>query len=219
MIQPQIDDTLKDLALQAQKSPPMSPQRQRCLQRLIFEIQRSGKLGHPSRGNYPPDSYTELYNEALQRTQIKICTHIDRYNPEHPVMAWVNDMLKYAFIDVERERYRQGVKYIPDHLKNEKLFKSLEDLDQPLAESSEDAVTANEIRDLLEQDPDQKFQNTRMQKRPEITFQVVALARFVEGLTWSQLGDRLNISLHSLHSFFNRSLQQLRPYFLHTLTP
>ena len=219
MIQHQIDDTLQQLAVQAQESPPMSPQRQRCIQRLLMAIHRSGKLGHPGAGKYPKDSYDELYNEALQRTQIKVHKNIERYNPEHPVMAWVNGMLKYAFIDVERERYRHGMKNIPGHLKNEKLIRSLEDLKNPPENPLDDAATANEIRELLEQDPDQKFQNIRMQKRPEITFQLVALARFVEGLTWSQLGDRLNISLHSLHSFFNRSLKDLRPYFLIYLTP
>ncbi|WP_299488189.1 hypothetical protein [Acaryochloris sp. IP29b_bin.137] len=214
------DETLQQLAIQAQKSPPQSPERHQCLQQLVSDILHSGKLGHPAIGNYPREVYEELYNEALQRTLIKVCTKIDQYNCAHPVMAWVNHSLKYTFIDVEQSRYRHGMTYIAGSMKNQILGCSLDDLDHPPpTPNRDDQSDADRLRQFLVEDPEGCLRKVYVRNRPEITFQRVAIAIYVEDQSWTQLSESLDISLPTLHSFFNRNLQKLKPYFKKYILP
>jgi hypothetical protein len=97
------DERLQQLAREAKQQPPLSHQRQLLLNRLVNKILQSDRLSHPQRGSWPPSLYEDLYNEAMQKTLLEICQKIDNYNPEHPVMAWVNYLLKKRFSDVVKK--------------------------------------------------------------------------------------------------------------------
>jgi hypothetical protein len=79
---------LRQLAQEAQRHPHESVPRQLALNKLVNEILKSDRLGHPQRGLWSPSVYEYLYNKALQKTLLEVCRKNDNYHPEHPVMAW-----------------------------------------------------------------------------------------------------------------------------------
>jgi DNA-directed RNA polymerase specialized sigma24 family protein len=207
------DQLLQRLAEEAQQHPPQSPQRQRALQKLISEILQSNRLRHPQRDSWLLNLYEDLYNEALQKTLLEICQKIDHYNSEHRVMAWVNFLLKNRFIDVVNDYKKQGITYIPKSEKEQiTCFLFLDDLEQCIP--VEDTRFDDELlRQFLEDDPENLLKNERLRNNSEVTFQYLALAKFVEDKTWTEIAAKLGISVQTLCSFFNRRLQKLMPYF------
>ncbi len=89
----EIDQCLKQLAMEAQRHPPKSRQRQRALAKLVSAIERSGKLAHPY-PSYFRGSYKEIYAEAQQRLFCHICEKIDDYDSQREVLQWANFLLK-----------------------------------------------------------------------------------------------------------------------------
>lgn len=80
----ELDKQLKLLALEAQRHPRKSPQRQRALARLLSAINQSGKLTRPYRGQFQ-GFYQDIYAEAQQRLFFYICERIDDYDPQREV--------------------------------------------------------------------------------------------------------------------------------------
>lgn len=206
------DGTLEMLAIAAQQHPPRSLERQLALNQLVNQVLTSGQLSHPQRGLWPMDLYEDLYNEALQRTLFRICHKIDAYNPIHPVMAWVNFLIKASFMDVANDYKRGGVTYIPRTERGRTFsIPSLDTLDQHLS-VEEPLSDARILKQLLEEDPDNVFKKS-IRDHPEATFQCLAKAIYLEDKTWAEVSDDLDISIKTLHSFFARQLQALKPYF------
>ncbi|MBW4468321.1 MAG: hypothetical protein KME07_23075 [Pegethrix bostrychoides GSE-TBD4-15B] len=213
----QWDAELAAQVAKLQAYPARSPERQQLLNHLVGGILQSGRLGHPQQSAYPPSLYRDLYNEALQKTLIEICQKIEQYNPAHPVMAWVNFRLNYQFIEVVKDYQKQGMTQMP---KTESRFPmrlpSLEDL--PLA-SSVPEHTDLQIQQFLQQDPAGKLQKQRLRERPDVTFQALAIAKYIEGKAWPEIAQELEVSAQTLCSFFNRQLKDLVPYFRQYLDP
>jgi DNA-directed RNA polymerase specialized sigma24 family protein len=207
------NELLQQLAKEAQQHPPLSSQRQLALSKLVNEILRSHQLVRPQKGRWQPNLYEDFYNEALQKTMLEVCQKIDNYNSSHPVMAWVNFLFKNYFIKVVKERDKQGITYIPDiEKKQTTCILSLDDLERylPIEEASENTQL---LRQFLQNDPENLLSKERLRERPEITFQFLAIAKFVEDRTWDEIATTLGISIQTLCSFFDRRLQKLMPYF------
>jgi DNA-directed RNA polymerase specialized sigma24 family protein len=208
-----VDQQLQQQVAEACTYPLLSLQRQKLLNRIIQTIYRSGRLGHPQRHQWPQNLYEDLYNEALQKTLIEICQKLDQYNPEHPVMAWVNFRLNYQFIEVVRDYQKQGVTQMPKAGGPIPVrLPSLEALPL-LAAQATDESSELQMRQFLQQDPEGLLQKQRLRERPEITFQELAIAKFTEGKSWTEIAKTLDISAQTLCSFFNRQLKILTPYF------
>lgn len=192
--------------------PPLSPERQRSLNRLVNAILQSGKLGHPQRHLWPANLYEDLYHEALQKTLMEICQKIDQYNSEYPVMAWVNFRLNCQLIEVVKDYQKQGITHMPKTGIGAPIqLPSLEEL--LLNQTIEDEDETLRICQFLRQDPEGLLQKQRLRERPEITFQQLAIAKFIEGKSWPNIAANLGISPQTLCSFFNRQLKALIPYF------
>lgn len=212
------DQRLRQQAQEAQQSPPQSPQRQLALSRLIKDVLRSGKLGRPQHGAWASDFYEDLYHESLQRTLLNVCQKIDSYNPEHAVMAWVNFRLNYEIIEVINDFRKKGLTQLPATKQTNRFtyIPSLDTLDHLTA--IDETLSDNQLlHQFLEEDPENLMQK-RLRDRPDITFQYLALAKFVEDRTWLEISTCLEISVQTLCSFFNRQLKQLIPYFHKYLT-
>lgn len=205
------DEILFQLALTAQKHPPLSSQRQLALNRLVNRILKSSQLGHPQSGGYPPSFYEDIYNEALQKTLLQICQKIDNYNPINPVMAWVNFLLKMRFRDVVKDFKRKGITYIPSSEQTPSI-PSLHDLENKAFYIGLETETKL-LEDFLETDPEKLLQKEHIRGRSDITFQKIAQAKYIQDQTWENLATQYNISCQTLHSFFGRKLQKLIPYF------
>jgi hypothetical protein len=195
-----LDRLLQELALEAQKHPPQSPKRQVVLNRLWQEIWKSNRLGHPQQGKWEQSIYQDFRNEAIARTCLETCQKIDRYNPEHPVMAWVNFCLNIHFKRVAQEYYEHSSLPSLDDLK----------LDIPVDETLSEPQL---LRKFLQEDPEGLLQAERLRNRPDISFQFLALEKYVEDRTWKSMADEFDISVQTLCSFFDRRLQKLKPYF------
>lgn len=209
--QDNLDRYLQELAIAAQQQPP-SEQRI-SLNRLVQGILKSNRLGHPQRGQWAATIYEDIYYEALQKTLLEICQKIDRYNPEHPVMAWVNFYLNNHFIGVVKDYQRSGLTYVPRaNQVSTNCLPSWDDLDRyvPVQETLTDDQL---LRQFLVEDPENLLKAEVLRERPDVTFQYLALAKFVEDRTWTEIADNLGISIQTLCSFFNRRLQKLKPYF------
>jgi DNA-directed RNA polymerase specialized sigma24 family protein len=213
MVDIDFDRILQERAQAAQQHPAQSPARQKILNHLVSGIMQSQRLGHPQRGSWPPALYEDLYNEALQRTLLEICQKIENYNPQHPVMAWVNFLLGKYFIGVVNDYRRLGLTYLPtgDREQPQSLL-SLDDLDEdiPMTETLTDDRL---LRQFLDEDPEDLLKQEHLRDRPEVTFQRLAVAKFVKDRTWEEIAAELDISIQTLCSFFNRRLQKLTPYF------
>ncbi len=72
------------------------------LNRLIKKIQESGKLKSFVEWQNLPD-FEDIYHEAQGKTFTEICKNIYKYDPEHKVMAWVNKILEWRFLDLLRQ--------------------------------------------------------------------------------------------------------------------
>jgi DNA-directed RNA polymerase specialized sigma24 family protein len=206
--------SLQRLAEEAQQHPPLSSQRQLALNQLMNAIWRyKNRLFRPQKGSWTPNLYEDFYNEALQKTFFEICRRIDAYNSEHSVLAWVNFLIKNHFISVVNDRQRKGITYLPNSIKNQSsYFPSLDDLDRlPITDETHSDV--NLLRQFLKDDPENFMKEERLREKPEITFQYLALAKFVEDRTWEEISKNVGISIQTLCSFFNRRLHKLMPYF------
>ncbi len=204
MVAPPGDDfdrQLQKLAIEAQQHPPQSSQRLQTLNKLINEIWQSKQLGHPQSGLWLPNVYEDLYNEARQRTMLEICQNIDKYKPQYPVMAWVNSLLRYQFIAVVNDYNNNRIISLP----------SLDDLER-FASQEDPLDDALLVRRFLQDDPENLLQAESIRGRPDVTFKILAWARFVEDYSWDELSKNLGISPQTLCSFFNRNLRNLMPY-------
>lgn len=209
-----IDLRLQQQAEEIQKYLPQSPQRQLALNQFVNQILKSGRLGHPQRNLWPPPVYADLYNEALQKTLLEVCQKIDKYNPAHPVMAWVNFNLNHQFSDVVKDYRNLGMTSIPglDQMGQITCLPSLDDIN--VYAPAEDVFSEDRLlRQLLEEDPEDLLKRLYLRGRPEVTFQLLAIAKFIEGKTWVEIAANLEISVQTLCSFFNRQLNELMPYF------
>jgi hypothetical protein len=207
------DERLQQLAREAKQQPPLSPQRQLILNRLVNKILQSNRLSYPQRGLWPPSLYEDLHNEALQRTLLEICQKIDNYNPDHPVMAWVNYLLGMRFRDVVRRYLNQGITNVPQSTLNERVI-SLSELEYSLISEEQTMTDSQLLGRFLEDDPENILRNEHVRGHPQASFQYIAIARFVEEKTWEEISTELNdMSIQTLCSFFNRQLRKLMPYF------
>lgn len=206
------EEQLKQLAIEAQQHPPSSSQRQLALSKLVNKIWHSSNLGQPQKQMWFPSLYEDLYNEALQKTMLETCQKVDSYNPEYSVMAWVNFRLNKQFIDVVRDRYKQGVTYLSQAERKTFSFSSLDELERDLP-YEETMTQASLLRQFLEEDPENRLRTEYIEGWERVTFQFLALAKFVEDRTWTDIATDLGIPLQTLYSFFYRRLQKLMPYF------
>jgi hypothetical protein len=129
-------------------------------------------------------------------------------------MAWVNFRLNCHFIDVVNDYVKKGITHVPKSTKTEQVayLLSLDDLDYfvPFEETTSDEQN---LQKFLESDPENLLKKHRLRERPEITFQLLAIAKFVEEQTWLEIATNLDVSVQTLCSFFNRQLKELLPYF------
>lgn len=89
--------------------------------------------------------------------------------------------------------------------------------DQDVAASADQPPSLSEqIRQYIREDPCDRCQ-VHIQKRPDITFQAIALAR-IDGVAWRILADRWDLSISTLSNFYQHQLKQIAPYIRKDLT-
>jgi len=66
--------------------------------------------------------------------------------------------------------------------------------------------------DFIQKDPRDCFRQTHIEKHPEANFQAICIRRF-NGQSWKEMSTEWGISLATLSSFYQRSVDKLQPIF------
>lgn len=199
------DDSLKALALEAQRHPASSPLRRHALVQLVEAIRLAGRLAKPHRAKFAPQFYDLLYDDAVNQTLAYVCRRIDTYDPTRgqaqKFMNWVNFRLDRMVIECRRATSDFDTESLPN----------LNDLDALPQPESADSLT-DTVRDYIQSDPEGLFQQTHVRNRPDATFQAIALARF-SNESWEDISARLDVKIPTLSSFFQRCCQKFSAQF------
>lgn len=195
-----LDERLKQIATVAQHAPKGSRERSKALSLLLMEIERSGGLYCSGKDNYP----IEVYHEALQDLRLYIFRRIDDYDPTRAKMlTWLNKKLDFAFKDA-----------IARYLKRQQNQTPLEDGWHALAERSStgEPLLSVQVREIIEDDPDDVFKHRHVRGRPEVNFRAIAL-KTCRGYSRREIAAEWGLQEQTLYSFFARSCKSLRPLF------
>lgn len=210
-----LDQKLLKIVQAAQNNPQNSQGRRRALGELVRVLRSSGKLTRPRRGQFK-GFYNDIYEEALQRLFIHICEKIDAYNPERAsVLSWVNFLLGQRFF-IEASREFMATVYKGMDARTVKKV-SVADLDREIS-SSRGAQTqpflsdnvkdlSDNVKEYIQEDPDEVFQVTHVDGHPEASFQWIALQR-LDGYAWREISGKLNIPIATLSSFYQRCIKR-----------
>jgi RNA polymerase sigma factor (sigma-70 family) len=216
-------ELLQQLVSQAQSHPDRSTQRRIALTKLIGKIRQSQSLKRPdNRFNIP--NYQDVYDEALNDACMEICRRIDSYNPEYPVMAWVNNILNYRIQDVYNKYQKRGITNLPKNQKPRwrELDRPINTDDKGTSRNLEIANPAPEddesklIRDFITEDPDRVLATKHIKNLPEATFQKILLM-ICEDKTWKEIAEYFGTSISTASSFYRRTLDELLEYLQQSL--
>lgn len=202
------DRTLNQLAREAQQYPDRSYERRRILNKLMHKILHSGALVHPRNELLPAAVSEDLYREALNITLMEICKNFDKYESEKDILGWVNFVLNKRFIDCCR-KYLNTRRYVD---KNWSPL-DIDILEHRATESTDGLTQAEDLKQLIEEDPHKIFTKKYIKGNPKATFQFIVLARIWEGRKWKELSTELNVPSATLCEFFKKQLKELTPYF------
>ena len=207
-----IDQQLKQLAVEAQQHPPKTKQRQQALSKLLRAIQQSKMLMRPRRGDFQ-GFYEEIYAEAVQRLFFHICERIDDYDPQREVLQWANFLLnKRFFIEVSRN----FMPTVPKGVNQKEIIRlTIDDLDRdnPIeVKSQENNSIFQEVFHYLESDPEGIFRSTYIAKNPTANFQFLAI-KILSGYSWKEISAELGVKIPTLSSFYQRCLTKFAPKF------
>jgi hypothetical protein len=201
--------TLQQYVEEAQRFPHRSTQRQLALTHLTQGILKSNRLGRPRIAIWSASLYEDLYNDALNKTLLGICQNIERYNSQYPVMAWVNNNLKFTLMNVFNDYKKGGLTYVPKSIKVE--ISSPNNIEYCIC--VKEALTDDDqlFRQFLEEDPEGFLEEDKLREHPDVTFKILALAR-LDNNTWLNLEKNLGVSAQTLSSFFHRCLKKRMSY-------
>lgn len=199
----EIDELLKQLAIEAQQHPPGTLKRQRALGKLLHEIQKPGRLTRPQ-VLFKFEFYfsQEIYAVAKQRLFQSICEKIDNYKPNKgEVLAWAQFLLEKRCLDSSSE-------VIPVH----RLTIDDLEIDGMSELTTERDSDGREIRKYIEEDPEGIFREAHIRNNPQANFQFISL-RMIEGYNIREIADELNIPYQTLNSFYQRNSEKFKPIF------
>lgn len=211
-IMKEIDQQLKQFAIEAQRQPPKTKQRQQALAKLLSAMQQSGMLTRPYRG-YFQGFYEEIYAEALQRLFCHLCERIEEYDSQREVLQWANFLLKKRFFIEAARTIMPTVHKSANSRSTTRL--SIDDLDRnnPLEINPQLAPSlSQEVMEFIETDPDGFFKSTHVSNHPAANFQFLAM-KIIAGYSWKEISAELGIKIPTLSSFYQRCLTKFAPKF------
>jgi DNA-directed RNA polymerase specialized sigma24 family protein len=211
-------DELQQLITTAQAHPDRSPQRRIALSKLMTAIGKSDRITRQTNWATIPN-FKDIYDEALNETLIEICRRIDSYNPQYPVMAWVNNIFNYRFQDIYIKYRKKGVTNLPkqEQLKWSDLSQPTQSRDGKRQEVSSESVDSEDedfelFKDFIAADPDRVLVVEYIQGHPDATFKAILLM-ICDARSWTDISAHFGISISTLSSFYRRRVHKFLPYF------
>ena len=147
-----------------------------ALNKFVNAVVNSGRLSKQTQW-LGLANYEDYHNEALQLTFMEICSKIDEYNPQYPVMAWVNKIFHWRFIDVVNKERKKGITKIP---KGEKIspVMSLDDITKEIHQSNQ-LSQAEIIKEIINKDPEKYLIGEQLRGHPEANLKTILLFLFL----------------------------------------
>ncbi|WP_353928881.1 hypothetical protein WJM97_11080 [Okeanomitos corallinicola TIOX110] len=218
---------IDQIAQEAKKAAPDSNQRRLALNLLVEAIQISDKIHNLNNVSFllPPSLDGKyIYNEAIQETLLYVCLNIHKYDPSRAhLMTWVNFLLCKKISDVRDKYKKRGITKLPkiskkitDDKHSRIKIVSLDNAETLEIPWQKEAAfsKSQQLRDLIESDPDSVFSNAHITGRPDVNFKVIALEKVWGDKTWEYLADKWQIdSIQTLCSFYNRCVKKFSSTF------
>ncbi len=215
---PERDDVLnfelQQLVNEAKRYPADSvnatdrAKRRIALNKLIGAIRCAGKLSQQSQWLGLPN-YEDYYNEALQHTFIEICQNIEQYNPQYPVMAWVNKIFGRRFYDVVKKDRKRGITLLPKNQETTQVL-SLDELNKDLPAENE-ISEQEQLKEIIENDPESFFKNEYIKEHPQASLKAILLL-VLEGKQWKEISEELGVPISTASSFYQRRMRKIITY-------
>jgi hypothetical protein len=204
-----IDDRLKQLAIAAKNHQPKTLGRQKAVTRLVMEIEKYKIINCPQNKNFSYAIYQEICAEAKQELMFRISREIHNYRPEKKVSQWVNFLIVKCFQETTPKVI--GRKDLPTvyYGDMELVFNQMEKQQV----EHESCPIAAALIEMIEEDPGDIFQNEVMKKHAHVNFKLLLVKRVIEDASLQQLSDELGVSISTLSSFYQRSLEKFTPRF------
>ncbi|MEM6755484.1 MAG: sigma-70 family RNA polymerase sigma factor [Cyanobacteria bacterium P01_C01_bin.38] len=179
-----------------------------ALNKFVNAVVNSGRVRRQTKWLRLPN-YEDYHNEALQLTLMEICSKIEEYNPEYPVIAWVNKIFQWRFIDIVNKERRRGITRIPRG-ENISPVLSLDDITKEIRQSNQLSQTEI-IKEVINKDPEKYLISQQLRGHPEANLKVILLYLF-EGKKWKEISQELNVPLSTLSSFYQRRMHKIIVY-------
>ncbi|BAY42120.1 hypothetical protein NIES2111_65160 (plasmid) [Nostoc sp. NIES-2111] len=189
-------------------NPTDRAKRRIALNKLINAIRCSGRLSKQTQWLESPN-YEDYYNEALQQTFIEICQKIEQYNPQYPVMAWVNTIFSRRFYDVAKKDQKKGITRLPKNSEISQVL-SLDELNKDLP--VDDEISEQEqLKEIIESDPQNFLSNEYIKGHPEASLKAILLL-VLEGKQWKEISEELGVPISTASSFYQRRMRKIIDY-------
>lgn len=190
------------------KSPTDRAKRRIALNKLINAIRGSGKLSKQVQWWESPN-YEDYYHEALQLTFIEICQKIEQYNPQYPVMTWVNIIFSRRISDVGKKDQKRGITQLPKHQKVTQVL-SLDEINKDFPVDNE-ISEQQQLKEIIENDPENVLKNDCIKDHPQANLQAILLL-VLNGKQWQEISEELKVPLSTASSFYQRRMRKIITY-------
>jgi hypothetical protein len=194
----ELDQQLRQLVEETCGHPQGSLARQKGLNRIIWQVQRSHKL---LRGVGVPD-----YEDALQQTWLYFCRNLceavtgDRYDPNRAsVTTWLNAYLKRRLQDLRQQAIQQKEMTIQSPLSDSHPLDFIENL----PDTCDSSPLLEDVRLWIQQEG-QKLRRIHLRDRPDVNCQVLLLRRLPPETPWKELSQEFGVAIPTLSSFYQR---------------
>jgi hypothetical protein len=200
----EIDDRLKQLAIAAQNHQAKTLERQKAVTKLVMDIEKYKIINCPQNTKFSSVIYQEICAEAKQELMFRISRQIHNYRPEKEVSQWVNFLMQKCFQEatpkvIGRKDLRTVYYGDMDLVVNQMEKQQTED---------ESCQLGPALIEMIAEDPGDVFQTEVMRKYPHVNFKLLLVKRVIEVASFQQISDELGVSVSSLSSFYQRSLEK-----------
>ncbi len=179
-----------------------------ALNKFVNAVVNSGRLSKQTQWLGLPN-YEDYHNEALQLTLMEICSKIDEYNPQYPVMAWVNKIFHWRFIDVVNKERKKGITMVPRGEQISPVL-SLDDINKEIDKPNQISQQAI-IKEIINKDPEKYLISQHLKGHPDANLKVILLY-LLSGKKWKEISQELDVPLTTASSFYQRRMHKIIDY-------
>lgn len=234
MTMDEIDLRLKELAETIKQINSNTPKQKRQKRKAIgdlWELLVNNKRFHFCRiglqnkqGQQLGKSFDECFNDSLAKVALEITEKIDNYDSQSgSVWNWFRFLLEKRFIDYKNDYLKinkhmvKGEKII---IVNQSLYTqvtthkgdrqdNLTYLDLLFTEDQKKPLSVQLI-EIIQQDKGYIFSGHHIEDKPHANYKDIAIKR-VQGKSWKEIGQEMNISVGAITPFFTRSHKFFKP--------